>query len=126
MTVRWVLMIVALTGLAILGSSASGISKTRPLLTGGAIGLWDPAEGSVCCSVEDSALELEPPHTQAVSTPADWTARTRTATRSPRRRASAAQTDPAIADLEAARVAAPPQSQLRRMLSAFIDLGANR
>ncbi len=126
MTVRWVLMIVALTGLAILGSSASGISKTRQLLNGGAIGLWDSAEGSVCCSVEDSALGLEPLHTQAVSTPADWTAPDGNGDQGLEAALSSAQTDPGIGDLEAARVAAPPQSRLRRMLSAFIDLGANR
>ena len=84
------------------------------------------SQGSVCCSVEDSALGLEPLHTQAVSTPADWTAPDGNGDQGLEAALSSAQTDPGIGDLEAARVAAPPQSRLRRMLSAFIDLGANR
>lgn len=120
MTMRSVLMIVALTGLGILASSATGISKTMPLVTGGdALGLWDPAEGSACCSVDDLTLELELPPTSSTSPDASGY-------QEPEAAASVAQTDPASADLEAARVAAPPQSQLRRMFSALIDFGANR
>jgi hypothetical protein len=133
MTMRSVLMVVALTGLGILAPPASGISKTMPLLTGGgALDLSDSAGWSACCSVDDSILELGLPPTTPSSTQPGWKIEIEGAVsdasgyQEPETAASVAQTDPGTADLEAASVAAPPQSRLRRMFSAFIDFGANR
>jgi hypothetical protein len=107
MTVRSVLMIAALMGLGILASSASGISKTMPLLTGGgALGLWDPAEWSACCSVDDATLELGLPPASSTSTQPGGKLEIEgavspdsSAFQEPEAAAAVAQTDPANADL---------------------------
>ena len=129
MTVRLVLTIATLGSLGVLASSAADISEARVLSL---------VADSRCCSVEDSTLALGPlQEAPDMSTPADWrieveapVAPDANATASgdgPNPKSAAApaiQTDPGIAELEAARVAAPPQSGLRRMLSAVIDLGS--
>ena len=131
MTVRLALTIATLAGLGVLACPAAGISKTRVLSLGGdAPGFGDPSADSRCCSVEDSTLALgilEDWKIEVEAPPADGNA---TASGSGPNQESAAalavKTDPGTADLEAARVAAPPQSGLSRMLSAVIDLGSKR
>jgi hypothetical protein len=134
MTVRLVLTIAALAGLAVLTSPAASISEARVLsLRGDAPEFWDPSADSRCCSVEDSALalgllqdwkvEVEAPTAPDASTRVSGAdeglnlSPTNVAT-------PIVTTDPETADQEAARVAAPPQSGLRRILSAVIDLGS--
>ena len=133
MTVRLVLTI-ATAGLVVLTSPAAGISKTRVLSLGGdAGGFGDPSADSRCCSVEDStlALGLLQDWKIEVQAPPAPDASTRVGggpNQSPDVAADVAApvvaTDPEAADQEAARVAAPPQSGLRSMLSAVIDLGS--
>ena len=67
-------------------------------------------------------LELGLPPTRSNSTQSDWKMEIEGAVAPD----ASGYTEPEAADLEAANVAAPPQSQLRRMFSAFIDLGSNR
>jgi hypothetical protein len=126
MTVRLVLTIATVAGLGILACPAAGISKTRVLSLGGdAPGFWDSSADSRCCSVEDSTLALGLLQDWKIEVEAPPTPDA-TASGSGPNQESAVQTDPGTADLEAARVAAPPQSGLSRMLSAVIDLGSKR
>jgi hypothetical protein len=130
MTVRLVIMIATLASLGVLACPAAGISKTRVLSLGGdAPGFGDPSADSRCCSVEDSTLalgiledwkiEVEAPPAPDGNATASGTGPNQESAAAP-----AVQTDPGTADLEAAGVAAPPQSGLRRMLSAVIDFGS--
>jgi hypothetical protein len=140
MTMRLVLTIATLAGL--LASPTAGISETRVLSVGGdAPGFWAPSAESRCCSPEDSLLALGPLLEEPnPSIPTDWKIEVQAPAatyaggpyssagggpnQSPDGAADTVATAPGTADLEAARVAAPPQSGLRRMLSAVIDLGS--
>jgi hypothetical protein len=138
MTMRLVLTIATLAGLGLLASSTAGISETRVLSVGGdAPGFW--AAESRCCSPEEPLLPLGSLLKQPnPSIPTDWKIEVQApaatyaggpdsgAAGGPNQSPGAADTvatAPGTADLEAAPVAAPPQSGLRRMLSAVIDLG---
>jgi hypothetical protein len=144
MTVRLALTIAALAGLGISAFPAAGMSETRILSLGGdAPGFWDPSAESRCCSSGESTLALGPFQEQpATSTPTDWKTEVQAppaadatapsgggANQRPNAAADVAApavaTDPGTGDL-AARVAAPPQSGLGRILSAVIDLGSKR
>jgi len=127
MTVRLALTIAALAGLGVLAFPAAGISETRVLSLGGdALG---PSQEQPATSVPvDWKIEVQAPPAMDASIPDGGAGGgpNQSGDSAADVAAPAIATDPGTADLEAARVAAPPQSGLRRMLSAVIDLGSKR
>ena len=125
MTVRSALTIATVAGLGILACPARGHFEDESAVSWGRRRFGDSSGDSRCCSVEDSTLALgilEDWKIEVEAPPAPDA----TASGSGPNQEFAVQTDPGTADLEAARVAAPPQSGLSRMLSAVIDLGSKR
>ncbi|MBV8103433.1 MAG: hypothetical protein JO223_02200 [Hyphomicrobiales bacterium] len=122
MTVRSMLTIAALAGLGILASPGAGVSETRVLSLGGDA-LGSLQEQPATSIPTDWKIEVQAPLGADASAPDGGDPNQRPDSAADFA-ASAVATNPGAADLEAARVAAPPQSGLKRMLSAVIDLGS--
>jgi hypothetical protein len=140
MTIRSTMATVSLTGLAVLGFHVAGFSETRLLANADdALDLSDLRVVSPCCSVEDSPLQVGILEAQrGMSGPADVKDIATLATVAPDAGTQTGRVDgeanrefdieanaavPGVdSGLDAARIAEPPQSALRRLLTAIMEL----
>jgi len=124
MTVKSTLCGAALAGVGLLVSPVSGVPETLMILsTDGAIGLAGPSQQQGCCSIEDSAPRagLAPDSAALVGAAAGDA----NAGPGAGAYAAASREGPQSLGQAAAAIADPPQSALRRMLSALIQFGAD-
>jgi len=141
MTIRSTIATVSLAGLAVSGFHFAGFSETR-LLTNGddVLDLSNLTVASPCCSVEDAPLHVGLLEAQrGMFGPADTKDMATLATVSPDAGTQTSRMNgganrefdieanaavPGVdSGVDAARVAEPPQSALRRLLTAIMELG---